>query len=384
MSAKEEQSLYEILGVARGASPEDIKRAYRKLARKYHPDVNPGDASAEEQFKKISAAFDVVGDPAKRKVYDEFGPQGLEPGFDPERARAYEEWQRRAQASRGFRGTAGDEDPFGGLGGFDLGDVFGGLGGSARSGPQAGGDVQTDIRVSLHEAVLGGEKEVSFSRPSVCDDCQGRGFLRTAAPEKCADCGGSGRIAVARGPISFQRTCSACGGSGQRPGPACSRCAGSGVVERNVRLKVKIPVGVEDGQSIRLGGQGLPGRGGGPAGDLFLRVHVAPHPTLHRHGRDLSLHVPVTVSEAMFGARIDVPTLQGTIKLTVPPGSQCGTRLRLRGRGVPAAGEHAVGDLYVVLDVHVPAVGPDSEAAREAAAAIEALYPGDVRAGLKV
>jgi len=382
MATKTDKNLYEILGVARTAAPEDIKRAYRKLARKFHPDVNPDDQSAEEQFKQISAAFDVVGDPAKRKIYDEFGAPGLEPGFDPEKARAYEEWQQRARASESFRG-GGFED-LRGAGGFDLGDIFGGLGGFPRGGPQSGADIETEVHIAFRDAVLGGENEVAFTRPSACEDCDGRGTKSTGAPRPCPECGGSGRVSVARGPVAFQRACAVCAGTGQLAGPPCPRCKGSGNVERNVRLKVKIPAGIDDGQTIRLAGQGLPGRGGAAAGDLFLRVRVTPHPTLTRDGRDLSLHVPVTVSEAMFGAKIEVPTLQGPIKLSVPAGSQTGTRLRVRGRGVAATGAIAAGDLFVVLDVHVPAVGGNPEAAQRAAASLDELYASDIRAGLAV
>ena len=377
MSAAETTDLYEILGVSRQASADDIKRAYRKLARKYHPDVNPGDAAAEESFKRVSAAFDVLGDTEKRKIYDEFGAAGLEPGFDPEKARAYQEWQQRARASDAFRGG---EDPLSGLGGFDLGDIFSGF---ARSGPQPGGDVETEVRVSLRDAVLGAEREVAFHRASPCESCGGRGHVRAASPRPCSECGGAGRVGVARGPMSFQRACAACGGSGESPGPPCPSCQGRGVAERLVRLKVKIPAGIDDGKSIRLAGQGLPGRGGGPAGDLFLRVRVEPHPHLRRTGRDLELHVPVTVGEAMFGAKIEVPTLQGPIKLSVPAGSQCGARLRVRGRGV-GGGEGAPGDLYVILDVHVPQASADDPAVREAVANLGKLYPRDVRAGLEL
>ncbi len=384
MTANEERSLYELLGVAESASQDDIKRAYRKLARKCHPDVNPGDKTAEEQFKKISAAFDVIGDPEKRRIYDEFGSAGLEPGFDPEKARAYEEWQRRANASRGFRGTRGGGDPFADLGGFDLGDIFGASGGFAQGGSQPGADVETQLHVSLREAVLGAEREIAFQRPAPCEECGGLGHKAAGAPQPCRDCGGSGRVAVSRGPIAFQRTCATCAGTGRLPGPRCPRCGGDGTVEKNVRLKVKVPPGIEDGKTIRLAGQGIAGRAGGPAGDLFLRVHVSAHPRLTRDGRDLALHVPVTVGEAMFGAKIDVPTFQGTIKLTVPSGSQCGTKLRVRGRGVAATADQPAGDLYVVLDVHVPVAPPESEAAQRAAAALDELYTSDVRAGLEL
>lgn len=373
------RDLYSILGVARSASPEEIKRAYRKLARQYHPDVNPGDKAAEERFKEVSAAFDVLGDAEKRKLYDEFGDEGNQPGFDPEKARAYREWQRRASATQGYGG--GYEDVFSSRGGFDLGDIFDELGGRERSGARAGADVETTLTLALRDAVLGGEREVAFTRPSPCAACDGRGSKPSASTGGCPKCGGSGRISVGRGPIAFQRACDACGGSGRNPGPPCAQCRGTGAVDRNVRLNVRVPPGISDGQSIRLAGQGMPGRNGGPSGDLFLRVRVESHPRLSRDGRDLLLRLPVTVGEAMLGAKIDVPTLHGTIKLSVPPGSQNGTRLRVRGRGVAAAGDAPAGDLYVILDVQLPPASNQPEAAA-AAAALDRLYSGDVRAGL--
>lgn len=383
--AEQGRDLYSILGVPRAASPEDIKRAYRKLARKYHPDVNPGDKAAEEKFKEVSAAFDILGDAEKRKLYDEFGAEGSQPGFDPEKARAYREWQRRAEATHAFRG--GFEDAFGSRGGFDLGDIFGDLGGMAgrgRAARQPGADVETELHISLRDAVLGVEREVAFTRASPCPDCDGRGTKTTGTPQPCGDCGGSGRARVGQGPIAFQRTCPTCGGSGQRPGPTCGRCGGAGTVDRNVRLNVRVPAGVEDGQSIRLAGQGLPGRAGAPAGDLYLRVRVGSHPHLVRDGRDLTLRLPVTVREAMLGAKVEVPTLQGPIMLNIPAGSQSGSRLRVRGRGVPAAGGRPAGDLFVVLDVQVPPASANPAAAERAAAALDELYPGSVRAGLVV
>jgi len=372
---------YSILGVARTASADEIKKAYRKFARKFHPDVNPGDKAAEERFKEVSAAFETIGDPDKRKLYDEFGDEGSRPGFDPEKARAYREWQRRAEATSAYRG--GSDDAFSGRGGFDLGDIFGDFSGG-RSDPRRGADVETEIEITLREAVLGSEREVAFTRPSACTDCDGRGTKATGKADACSECGGSGRVGVSRGPIAFQRVCGTCAGSGQRPGPPCPRCGGTGRVERKVRLNVRVPAGVDDGQNIRLAGQGMPGSRGGPGGDLFLRVRVRAHPRLERDGRNLALRVPVTVREAMLGAKIEVPTLQGPIKLSVPAGSQTGTRLRVRGRGVPAAGNSPAGDLFVILEVQVPLAPADADAAARAAAAIDELYAGDVRAELVV
>lgn len=330
-----EKNLYEILGVSKDASQDDIKKQYRRLARKYHPDVNPGDTSAEARFKEISSAFEVLSDPEKRKMYDEFGEDAAKLGYDPEKAEEYRRWKRaQQQGARGFGFGAG-----GGGGGVefdlgDLGDIFGGAGfdprdifGGFRGGRmrRRGGDVQTHLTVSFKDAVLGTEREIALERPATASE------------------------------------------------PA-----------RTQRLKVQVPPGIESGQRIRLAGQGEPGVGGGPAGDLYISVDVREHRLLRREGRDLHLDVPVTISEAMFGARIDVPTLTGKVKLTVPRGSQSGRTLRLRGKGVPATKTASAGDMYVHLMVRVPQPDSDAAAAERAAQELERLYAGNVRAGLEL
>jgi molecular chaperone DnaJ len=378
------EDLYAALGVARDASDDDIKSAYRKLARKHHPDLNPGDSEAEERFKRISAAFDVLGDPKKRATYDEFGEEGLRSGFDPEQARAYRKWRDRAGAGGGR--NANLEDLFGHAG-FDLGDMFGDLGGAggvAARRPQRGGDITASLRLSLRDAVLGTEREISLNRPSTCATCHGNGRIEPTPGGPCDVCNGSGRRSAAQGPIAFQVPCGACGGTGRQLGPSCSACSGSGFVERLAHLKVKIPVGIDDGQTIRLAGQGMPGTAGAPAGNLLIQVEVAPHPKLRRDGNDLELDLPVTVREAMFGAKVEVPTLQGSIKVTVPAGSQSGARLRIKGKGVPAAGKRAAGDLYLVLHVALPKTEADDEAARKAADELEQRYETNVRSELKL
>jgi len=378
------KDLYAILGVERDASADEIKRAYRRLARKHHPDVNPGDAKAEETFKQISAAFDILGDADKRKNYDEFGEDATKPGFDPEKARAYRDWQSRAQASESFRGGRSRDADFGG---FDLGDLFGGMGGFGgrrRARDRRGADVESRLEISLRDAVLGTERDLSFSRPKPCEACGGSGTKRGGAPTTCKECGGSGQQNVAQGPLSFRAPCPACGGTGQTSGPPCPSCGGAGQRDSRARLKVQVPSGVEDGQTIRLAGQGMPGVGAGTPGDLLIRIKVAAHPLLSRDGRDLLLDVPVTVREAMLGGKIDVPTLDGTIKLTLPAGSQTGTKLRAKGKGVPASGKRPAGDLYVVIRVQVPDANKDPELARRAADDLEKLYPNDVRAELRL
>ena len=383
------KDLYEILGVKRAADADEIKKAYRKLARKLHPDVNPGDKVAEEQFKEVSAAFEVLSDDEKRKIYDEFGGDGLKAGFDPEQARAYRDWQKRAEATGAYR-SASSGAGFEGVD-FDLGDIFGGAYGDRgrgfsrqRQDAMRGGDIESELQVAFREAVLGSEREIALSCPRACDDCAGTGMEQSSSAPPCSDCGGSGGRSVGQGPIPFRRVCPTCNGSGRQPGPACKKCRGSGQVESSTRLKVKIPAGIDDGQKIRLAGQGGQGSGGAPAGDLYVRIKVAPHPLLRREGRDLFLDLPVTISEALLGGKIDVPTLDGAIKMTVPAGSQSANKLRVKGKGVPASGGKGAGDLYVVLQVKMPDSTRDPEKAKKAAEELAELYSGDLRAGLRL
>ncbi|RMG10912.1 MAG: J domain-containing protein [Deltaproteobacteria bacterium] len=323
------KDLYQILGVSRDAGEAEIKKAFRRLARKYHPDVNPGDKAAEERFKEISAAFEILSDPQKRKLYDEFGEDAAKLGWDPEKAKEYRAYRQASRTAAGAGASAFDfEDLFGGgFGGggrgFDFGDILGDLfgGGRARRRSAArakGADVEAELTIDFVTAVRGGEREITV---------------------KSED--------------------------GARK-----------------NLKVKIPSGVRDGQKIRLAGQGAPGRAGGPPGDLYIKVKVRPHPRLRRDGNDLYLDVPVTVAEAMLGAKIKVPTLTGPVTVTVPKGSQTGRKLRLKGRGVPARGGRPAGHLYVVLQVKVPTrITAESE---EAARTLERFYDGDPRADLKL
>jgi molecular chaperone DnaJ len=386
---------YATLGVSRNASAAEIKKAYRKLAKKLHPDVNPGDKKAEERFKDVSAAFEVLGDPKRRALYDEFGEVALRPGFDEAKARQFREYQRAAGGGR--RGGFGVFEGFGGgTGGFDpsdfgdLGSMFGDLFNQRRQGaarrratePASGDDIEAEIEVDLRDAVLGAEREVSVQRPTRCPECGGSGEKPGSKPQRCPDCGGSGEVKVAGG--LMRTSCPRCQGSGQITEP-CRRCGGDGTVLESARLKVKIPPGVENGSRVRLAGQGSPGERGGESGDLYLRIAVRPHPSVRVDGRDLSLDLPITVSEALQGAEVTAPTFEGPVKLKIPPGSQSGRRLRLRGRGLPAlrAGPTGAprGDLYVVLQILLP---KDSAAARAAAAELQKLYPPDVRQDVRL
>jgi DnaJ-class molecular chaperone len=322
---------YSVLGVAKTATAEEIKKAYRKLAKNLHPDMNPGDKKAEERFKEVSGAFEVLGDPKKRALYDEFGEIAARPGFDEEKARQARAWQEQAGAggSGGFPGFEGFEgfNFRGRSGGFDpsdlssmFGDIFArrqqGRARRAAYEPIDGDDIEAAVEVDLRDAVLGAEREISFTRPD-----------RSTA-----------------------------------------------------RLKVKIPPGVETGSRVRLPGQGGPGERGGQPGDLYLRITVREHPTVRVQGRDLLLDLPVTPLEALAGSEVSAPTFEGPVRLKIPPRSQSGRKLRLRGRGLPALKGGSTGaprgDLYVVVQIVLP---DDSPEAREAAAALQKLYKGDVR-----
>ena len=351
----EAKDLYAVLGVPRSATSDDIKKAYRKLARKYHPDLNPGNKEAEDRFKQISVAQDVLVDPEKRKLYDEFGLEGLQAGFDPGRAREYRRW---ADSGHGFSfrregGGAPFEDFTFDMGGGrrgggerGFGDIFEELFGGAREAQQTaesrGGDIEYPIEVDFLDALRGIETQVSVRRPAPCPEC---------------------------------------GGTGRKGRRGCPKCSGTGTIEQRERLTVKIPPGVGDGARVRVRGKGGVGRGKGAAGDLYFLVKVRPHPLVQREGNDLTIEVPITVGEAMRGATIEVPTPQGRVQLKIPKGSQGGQRMRLRGRGVKDPKGAATGDLYVRLMIQVPRNG-GAERLKEAVEALEGAYGEDPRAHL--
>jgi molecular chaperone DnaJ len=372
------EDYYRVLGVARTATQDEIKKAYRKLARKHHPDVNQGNKAAEEKFKQLSGAFEVLSDPKKRAMYDEFGDDAAKMGFDPKKAEAY----------RAYREQASSPSSSGPEGNFDLGDIFGDIfgrnsdGGPFRAraeGPSRGEDLHTRVRVTLREAVTGTERTLAIDRPEECKKCHGTGHI--GKPKTCPTCAGSGRIKQGRGPLSLSTTCPNCGGSG-KVAPRCDVCGGSGVVENTVRVTVKIPPGVQNGSQVRLPGQGAAGTHGGPPGDLYLETDVEPHPLVRRDGDDLTMELPVTVPEAMAGAEVHVPTFSGNVTVSVPAGSQAGRKLRLKGQGVPALKGSGRGDLYLELKVLVPE-RPTAEA-KAAAEALRPAYKGDVRSGLRL
>jgi molecular chaperone DnaJ len=353
-----EKNYYEILGVSEKATAKELTKAYRKLARELHPDANPGNAAAEDRFKEVSSAYDVLGDEEKRKAYDQVRRQGPMPG--------------------GFGGM-------GGSGGFnprfdqtgDLGDVLGGLFGRGRRGRrdsqtprQRGDDLEADLHLDFGDAVHGLTTVIHLTSDAVCSVCTGTGAEPGSAPRRCPTCGGTGVLDDNQGLFSFSRPCTTCAGRGSVIDDPCHACHGSGIERRPREIKVRIPVGVQDGQRIRLEGRGGPGRNGGPPGDLFVRVHVGAHRLFGRRGNDLTLVAPVTFAEAALGADIRVPTLEGgAVTIRIPAGTRSGRTFRVKGKG---AGDK--GDLLVVVDVVVPEEMSDQERA-----AIEALASATTR-----
>jgi molecular chaperone DnaJ len=329
---------YEVLGVARTSSDQELKTAYRKLAMQYHPDRNPGDHSAEEKFKQCSEAYQVLADPEKRAVYDRYGHAGV------------------ASAAQGANGN-----PFGDL--QDLGDIFGDLfgfnvsgGGNGRraSRMQKGRDVRFDQTIEFEEAVFGKEVQVKVRRMEACTDCRGSGTATGRGPVTCQQCQGRGQVRYQQGFFSIARTCSACGGTGNVITDPCHVCRGDGRVERQHTVSVNIPAGVEDGTRIRYQGEGDAGRFGGPSGDLYIVLAVKPHQFFEREGNDLHCVMPISFTQAALGAEIDIQTLEGETALKIPEGTQSGKQFRVRGKGVPYLNEHGRGDLIVQVAVQTP------------------------------
>ncbi len=341
-----DKDYYELLGVDRGADADTIKQAYRKLAKKYHPDLHPGDAEAERMFKEVNEAYSVLSDPQKKSNYDQFGnPEGPMGG--------------------GFGGGGSYEGGFSDFG--DLGDIFGSIfggafggGGSARrSGPQRGEDVQARVTLTFEEAVFGCKKDVSYSRNRKCSACHGSGAEPGTSAETCSDCRGSGqKVKVQRmGGMAFQTqvTCDKCRGTGKIIKNPCSKCRGATLERESRNITVNIPAGINNGERIALRGQGNEGKYGGPAGDLILVVTVKPHTVFKREGYDVYCEVPITIAEATLGAEIEVPTLEGNVKYTIAEGTQPGTIFTMRGKGVPYINsQNRRGDLIFTINVEIP------------------------------
>ncbi len=344
-----EKDYYAVLGVPKDADKATIRKAYRKLARQYHPDANAGDSAAEEKFKEISEAYDVLSDENRRREYDE----------------------ARTLFGNGFRGTfrpgaAGGGgmpfdlgDLFGNVsGGGGLGDIFGGVFGSRRSGSRRGGDVESDVTIDFVDAVHGATVPVRLSSPSVCPTCHGNGARPGTSPRTCPVCNGAGQVSASQGAFAFAEPCRNCRGRGELIDDPCPTCGGSGAAVSDRKLSIRIPAGVDDGQRIRLAGRGMPGEHGGPAGDLYVRVHVRPHAVFSRRDNNLTVKLPVTFPEAALGATVAVPTIDGeTVTVRIPAGTTSGKTLRVKGKGIQVkkgSKKGTVGDLLVTVEVAVP------------------------------
>jgi molecular chaperone DnaJ len=397
---------YGILGVKKGASADEIRKAFRKLARKYHPDVNPGDKGAEEKFKAMSEANDVLSDPKKRKIYDQLGYYS--DNIDPAAAEAYS--RGGSTGAGGFGGFSGGQPGNGPQGsnfdfsGFDFSDmfegargrkpassgsgggfrdifsgIFGGRGGAqAAEGPDPGSDLEYQVIVPFWTAIRGGVIRLNITRRDACANCHGNGFVE--APGTCPGCGGTGHVTQTGGRMKFNVPCPRCHGTGRNIS-TCPTCHGEGSVERTEPLEVRIKAGTRDGQRIRVPGKGNAGLRGGPAGDLYVIIRMGEHPIFRRNGDDIYVTVPVSATEAALGAKVEVPTIDGRAQLKIPPGTQSGQKLRLREKGVPSATkEGARGDEIVDVKITVPM--PRDERSKEILRELARLNPEDPRAEL--
>ena len=345
MAEQKKRDYYEVLGVKKGASDDELKKAYRKLAKQNHPDLHPGDKAAEARFKEINEAYEVLSDKEKRTKYDQFGFAGVDPNF----------------------GAGG---PGGGFGGFDMGDIFGsffggggfggfgGGGGQSRTGPAKGGTVRASLELTLEEAAFGCEKEVTIQHVETCDTCSGSGCAPGTTAEVCPECHGSGQVRMQQrtmfGTMSTTTVCPNCRGEGKIIHQPCKSCGGTGGVRRQKKVSVKIPAGIDNGQAISVRNQGDMGRNGGPAGDLIVGIHVKPHPQLRREGTHIYLDQTVSFLQATLGDEVEIPSLDGKVKCKVEAGTQPGTTLRLRGKGVPILNGRGRGDQFVTVRVAVP------------------------------
>ncbi|MHC4699982.1 MAG: molecular chaperone DnaJ [Planctomycetota bacterium] len=330
---------YEVLGVGRDASAEDIKRVYRRQAMKYHPDKNPDDKEAEAKFKECAEAYEVLSDPNKRQRYDQYGHDGL-----------------RGAGMHDFSHM--DVEDIFSMFGFDdiFGSMFGGRGArtAGRTGPARGYDLETTVELTLKDIANGAEKTIEFTRQDLCGECSGSGSAKGSSPGKCPTCGGSGQVARGGGFFQMVSACRQCGGAGQVITNPCKKCRGTGKVPKKRTVNIKIPAGVHEGQGIRVASEGEPGRGGGPRGDLYCYVRVKPHEFLQRDGNDLIAVVPISFTQAALGTTIDVPSINGTKGLKIPPGTQYGSVFRIKGEGLPDMRTRRTGDELVQVTVETP------------------------------
>ena len=349
--AATKRDYYEILGVSKGCSEEELKKAYRKMAVKYHPDKNPGDKTAEDKFKELGEAYEVLSNPDKRAAYDRYGHAAFQQG---------------GGAPGGFPGAAGGgfHDPFeifrevfgGGGGGGIFGDMFeGAFSGGGRSRQGRGSDLRYDLEITLEEAVRGCEKEITVRKPAPCDTCNGSGAAPGSKVTSCATCGGHGQVSVSRGFFSMTQTCPKCHGAGVTIQKPCPTCGGEGRTDKASKIKLRIPAGVDTGSRLRSSGQGEAGLRGAPAGDLYVVLHVREHPVFTRHEHDLLCEIPISFAKAALGGEIEVPTLDGKAVVKIPAGTQSGKIFRLKGKGVPDLRGGHTGDLHAQVVVEVPA-----------------------------
>ena len=364
--ASEKRDYYEVLGVKKDATADEIKKAYRKMAKENHPDLHPGDKACEERFKEVNEAYEVLSDEEKRKKYDQFGHAA----FDP----------NAGYGAGGFGGGFGGFGDFGDLGDIfgSFGDIFGfGGGGAQRSNPNAprkGDNIRSSVSISFEEAAFGCEKEITIGRVEQCPDCKGTGCQPGTTPEVCPDCKGAGTVRTTQrtpfGMVQSTGACPKCKGTGKIIHQPCKTCRGMGMIRRQHKVKVTIPAGIDDGQAISQRGKGNAGANGGPAGDLLVSVIVRPHARFERDGNSVLLQQPISFAQAALGAEIEVPTLDGNVKMTVPEGTQPGATFRLRGKGIPYLRGSGRGDQFVTVDVVVPKnlTGSQKELLRQYAA----------------
>ena len=343
--AEQKRDYYEVLGVSRGASEDEIKKAYKKMARKYHPDLNPGDKSAEEKFKEVNEAYEVLSDADKKARYDQYGHAGVDPNF----------------GAGGFGGGFDGSFDFG-----DLGDIFGsffggGFGGGRRTNPNApqrGESIRMSLAISFEEAAFGCEKAVTVERYENCETCHGSGCAPGTTPEVCPDCHGTGTVQVRRqtpmGVFATSSPCPKCGGKGRIIHQPCKDCRGSGMVRKKKTIQASIPAGIDNGQTISIRGQGNAGKNGGPAGDLLITITVRPHELFRREGTSVLCEAPITFTQAVLGAELEIPTIDGKVKYTLPEGTQSGTTFRLKGKGIPSINGRGRGDQYVTVYIETP------------------------------
>ncbi len=340
MSALSKQDYYELLGVEKSASADEIKKAYRKKALQYHPDRNPGDKAAEEKFKEATAAYNVLSDPEARKRYDQFGHAAFEQG-----------------AGAGFGGFQGDFSGFEDIFGDIFGSFFGGAGqaqGGRRTRGRSGRDLKYDLEISFEEAAFGAEKEIKIEKRVHCDSCDGTGAQRGSKPETCQTCAGSGQVRVQQGFFTLARPCHVCGGAGQIIKNPCGFCRGDGLRAVPSKINVKIPAGIDNGQRLKLRGEGEAGTGGGAAGDLYVQISVKEHPFFERQESEVVCEVPISYAVAALGGEMQVPTLEGPVALKVPAGTPSGKVFRLKNKGIQVLGTTRRGDQHVRLVVKVP------------------------------